>query len=452
MQQGGMQMKGEMTVVFSLVFMLMISFSGAILESASLQTLKNEKREDMSLAMDSVFAEYQKELFEHYDIFTLDASYETGTLSEDAVGSRLNFYSGMRAEQEIIRMELLTDFKGQAFYEQAVRYGGSQYGADVLEAALELKELWKEKEETLREDSEQETEAIFEKAEAVLPSEENALSEVIRLNRRSLAEKVLPEGQTLSARNLSLSELPSHRTLKKGRGEFQEQVLGSDAVSDLLFEVYLEKHFGTAVSPGKDTALAYEMEYLFNGAASDAENLEAIVRKILWIRFACNFAYLQTDAERKEKAALWAAGISTLLLVPEGEEVVRQAILLAWAYGESVQDLRRLMAGRKVPFWKTSEDWQTGIMDLIRIGQAQTVQAGDGEGFSYMDYLRCLYLLEEKEKIRMRALDLIEQNLRGNEGTSFLCMDACINKMEVQTKCHFRRGISWCFRSYYEYM
>lgn len=445
-------MKGEITVFFSLVFILLISFSGALLESASLQTLKNERREDMSLAMDSVFAEYQKELFEKYDLFSLDASYESGTFSEEAVGDRLNKYGQMQAEQSVVRMQLLTDYHGQAFYEQAVRYAEDHYGADLFQKALQLSDLWKEKEGSLTEDPEKKMDSVFGEVEGILPGEDNALTEMVRLRRQRLPAKVLPAGTELSDRRVNVPELVSRRTLNKGRGEFKAQVLGSDSISDMLFETYLEEHFGNAASPAGDTALSYEMEYLLHGSSSDTENLDAVLKKLLWIRLACNYGYLQTDAERKEQASLWAAGISVLILMPESEELICQALLLAWAYGESIQDLRCLLAGKKVPFWKQGSQWQTKITDLLLMGYRHTLPEEEGEGFSYTDYLKCLYLLEKKEDVRMRALDLIEMNLRKQEETGFFRADACINKLEMETACRFRRGIVWHFHSYYEYV
>ena len=63
--------KGEITAFLSLVFLLILSFLGAMVESASIQVLKNYKRADTILAVESVFAEYQKQLLEEYDLFCI---------------------------------------------------------------------------------------------------------------------------------------------------------------------------------------------------------------------------------------------------------------------------------------------------------------------------------------------------------------------------------------------
>ena len=74
----GRMCRGEVTAFLSLIFILLVAFIGGIMESASIQLAKNYRRADTDRAMESVFAEYQKELQEEYDIFALDGSYETG--------------------------------------------------------------------------------------------------------------------------------------------------------------------------------------------------------------------------------------------------------------------------------------------------------------------------------------------------------------------------------------
>ena len=113
--------RGELTVFLSLVFLLLLSFVGAILESASLQVAKNEKRADAGRAIESVFAEYQRELFEGYGIFALDGSYETEEFSESNILNRLSYYGAENIDTEIQAVRYLTDKNGKAFYEQAVQ-------------------------------------------------------------------------------------------------------------------------------------------------------------------------------------------------------------------------------------------------------------------------------------------------------------------------------------------
>lgn len=61
--------RGEVTVYLTLTFILLVSLVLALTESASIQMAKNYRRADMNRAVECVFAEYQKELLEHYDVF-----------------------------------------------------------------------------------------------------------------------------------------------------------------------------------------------------------------------------------------------------------------------------------------------------------------------------------------------------------------------------------------------
>ena len=67
----GNALQGEMTAFLALVFILLIAFAGSLMESASIQSAKNHRRADMDRAMESVFAEYQKDLLEEYELFAL---------------------------------------------------------------------------------------------------------------------------------------------------------------------------------------------------------------------------------------------------------------------------------------------------------------------------------------------------------------------------------------------
>ena len=52
--------RAEVTAFLSLTFILLVTFIGGIMESASIQMAKNYRRADVNRAMESVFAEYQK--------------------------------------------------------------------------------------------------------------------------------------------------------------------------------------------------------------------------------------------------------------------------------------------------------------------------------------------------------------------------------------------------------
>ena len=100
-----------MTAFLALIFILLISFAGSLLESASIQSAKNYRRADVNRALESVFAEYRalRELLEEYDLFALEGSYESGSWGEEKVTGRLAFYGAGSMEHDITRLEILTD-------------------------------------------------------------------------------------------------------------------------------------------------------------------------------------------------------------------------------------------------------------------------------------------------------------------------------------------------------
>ena len=99
--------RGEITAFISLVFVLLIGLIGAVIESASVQTAKNYRRADMDRALQSVFAEYHRELLTEYDIFGIEAGYETGKFSFENIVNRLEFYEAAGMTQEAEKIQLI---------------------------------------------------------------------------------------------------------------------------------------------------------------------------------------------------------------------------------------------------------------------------------------------------------------------------------------------------------
>ena len=56
-------------------------------------------------------------------------------------------------------------------------------------------------------------------------------------------------------------------------------------------------------------------------------------------------------------------------------------ILTLWAFGEAVLDVKTLLAGGRVSFWKTDATWKTGLSGLLdQSFLGETAESGqDGE-------------------------------------------------------------------------
>ena len=66
--------RGEVTAFLALIFVLLVGFTGSMMESASLQSAKSYRRADMNCDMESVFEEYQRDIQEESASHSLRSS------------------------------------------------------------------------------------------------------------------------------------------------------------------------------------------------------------------------------------------------------------------------------------------------------------------------------------------------------------------------------------------
>ena len=454
-------LNGEVTVYLTLTFVLFVSLILALVESASVQMAKNYRRADMNRALECVFAEYQKELLENYDVFAIECGYETGTYTEQNILDRLSYYDA-DMENEIERIQLFTDNSGELFRDQVGKYMKHKYGIAWADKYLGNVSLWKNQEEKADEFTEEEEKQndqlkdLLGEQEAELPEEENPMQHVAELKRSPILELVLPKDKTISEKQISLQEMPEKRENHTGYGAFSDVEPEDGTLTSVLLGEYVIDHFTDFTDGPKGGELDYELEYILEGHASDRENLETVASKLLMVRFVPDYAYIQTDPEKKAEAEAAALTLCTVIGLPELAEGAAQGILLAWAYGEAIMDIRMLISGGKVPLVKNAEDWKLSLSGLMQLGSAgENVAADSGKdmesGLAYREYLRMLLFLKSQDEVGMRTLDMVEQNLKIRYGQTFFRADACISRVEFHSTCNLRRGIMYDFPTYFGY-
>lgn len=397
----------------------------------------------------------------------------------------------------ITRIQLLTDQGASAFYEQVTAYMENKYGLDKVKKLVGQTDTWKAREEALQNyerdgaKTEQELQELLSQKEE-FPEEENPLSHVAKLKSMPLVDLIMPKGRVMSKKSITLSEMVSHRKRNQGYGDFSDVAGSGSTISKLLFGEYVLEHFKMASdslqsgngnynsgdSVGGDFvrgdsanedfcngnlgdmagagSLDYELEYILEGHASDRENLETVASKLLMVRFVPDYAYIQTDPEKKAEAEAAALTLCTVIGLPELAEGAAQGILLAWAYGEAIMDIRTLISGGKVPLVKNAEDWKLSLSGLMQLGSVgENVAADSGKdmesGLAYREYLRMLLFLKSQDEVGMRTLDMVEQNLKIRYGQTFFRADACISRVEFHSTCNLRRGIMYDFPTYFGY-
>ena len=179
--------------------------------------------------------------------------------------------------------------------------------------------------------------------------------------------------------------------------------------------------------------LRYQTEYILCGKGSDRENLEGTAARLLLIREASNCAYLFTDEERMGRVHLVAAAAALLLLNPELEEPAANALALAWSYLESIQDVRTLMTGGRVPVQKTSASWQTALHELLTPMTAIR-DRDSGEGLGYDGYLQGLLLLTGSTVKTQRTMDVMEMDIRRITGNDGFRLDLCLDTFRMRAE------------------
>ena len=302
-------------------------------------------------------------------------------------------------------------------------------------------------------DISQELDSKLQEGESELPSENNPLENISNIKKSNLLQIVVSNPEQLSQKQISLGGLPSHRNLQKGIGRFPTKSDAQGKISSLFFCQYLLEHFGNAVDQKKENTLSYEMEYILEGKESDQQNLEAVVKKLLLMRSGANYLYLLTDAGKQAEAETLAVSLSTAIALPVLTGLVKQAILVAWAFGEAVMDIRALLDGKRVALIKTHDTWQLQLSGLLKLGTAEDQKEGmDAEGvLRYKEYLMFLFFLKSEQVCTMRALDLIEMEMKKKPGEETFQVDHCVTKLQVKSKCKIRRGVNYQFSTYFGY-
>ena len=172
-----------------------------------------------------------------------------------------------------------------------------------------------------------------------------------------------------------------------------------------------------------------------------------------FIRMAMNYIYLLGDSAKRGEATALAAVIAAALLIPEGTEVIEQLILVAWAAGESIVDIRTLLGGKRAALMKSADTWQVSLASLLTLGSGADGLSGEDAagGISYEDYLRIFLFFGNTDEVTMRTVDRVEENLASEHGLSVLRADQCVTKMELLNTSQTAGGITYTFPLYFGY-
>ena len=433
--------RGSITLFLALILSLLLSLVCTSIESVRMASARTQILNSMDIGLYSVFGQYDRKLLEEYDLFALDGSMGGGQLNLAKICDNLESYMKPVLKQNSQKLELhqsgftgyrlLTDECGEVFYQQIVQYmqetlgsqgvqlllnkmsdrerkteeadlkakqaetGGSidRYDSEMNQASQKSRQAAQEAENRQQQEGQISTQPA-----PTQPQADNPISIIKRIMKMGILELVLPPGREISTRTVSKDTMVSGRQLQQGMEMPDGVTADSSYTSGVLFQQYLMNHLGNYTDPSKES-LAYQMEYVFGGRDNDIDNLKSVASKLLFIREGVNFACLMADNVKRTEAQALAAAIASGFLVPPAAVVIESALLLCWAFAESVLDVRELFAGGKIPLVKTSADWQISLSNLSSLMEGlDSMRKNNEHGLSYEDYLQVLILPVSKER------------------------------------------------------
>ena len=467
-----LQTKGYLTVYLSLSITIILSLVLALYEGARIGAVKMKTECVADISMNSVLAEYSRQLYEQYGLLMVDTSYGTGShsivnteehlrnyvqknleLSLQGKALGRNTMLGMYCKDaKITGSSFATDNDGAVLNRQILAYMGADVMGslvtDVEENVRSLKESGfdtTDVDELARENQEQidavELPTIIneegEEEQISLGNPADTVNSQRGIGALSLA---ISDKSRISDASVNLSDYASHREKNKGTGldDGLDMSLGKKA---LIEQYYYEKcgYFGAEMDK---SLLKYQMEYLAYGESSDYANLEHVAKTLLFWRQASNMLYLFNCRPKVDAADLMASLLTAVMMVPELKELVKYSILFAWTFAESVSDLRILFSGGRVPLMKSDDTWRLGLEAMFSFRDSD---GGDcGEGLYYRDYLRMIVFMTDFDKKTQRLMDIMEMDIRKTAGNAYFRMDHCLDcfraEIEIGTSYGYGRS------------
>lgn len=455
---------GYLTVYVALTLTVMLSLCLTLIEGVRRHTVAFEAECVMDIGMDSVLAEYHRVLLQRYGLFMVDTSYGTDYPSYYNTEEHLAEYLsrnlccgdwgllsflyrdllGMELEDvQVLKVSLATDDNGRVFQQRAAECMRNRLGLEAVEKLLEWMEIV-DGYGLMEGDVEGQLERVsgelqqYQGMEKQIGEEEwirieitDPTEAVRRMRSEGILKWVVEDSSKLSGASVDTAQYISGRTARDevNHGSYsQQEELG--LVDNVFLLEYFLDYAGRYQAPLEGSLLQYQVEYLLWGQGSDRDNLRLTADLLCAVREAANVIYLLGCETKRAEAEAVAAVLSSAIALPELKPVFETALILAWAYLESLYDVKLLLAGGRVELLKTDESWHYSL-DSIWSAPSQ-IQETEGGGLSYEDYLRILLYLQPPDTLTLRFMDLVEMDIRKTSGNSCFRMDGCIDGLEAE--------------------
>ena len=407
--------KGSIAVLLCLVLASSLLAIGILTEAALGKAARAYGNSVLDLAGRSVLSEYDQQLYQRYGLFGFQLSNQmieqrVQMYASEAFGRApglINLFAfstgGINCDTSSCRLtdfdafveQILASMKGQAIYD----------GIKVLGALEEGDPLVREGEGRL------------------IPAEEETTREVRERTLRNQTVLAALPSNRLIAETIPIFHIPKIPEL---------QQITKLAYRDMVINYYIVTKFYQQMDQPQwnNTFFQNEIEYILCGHLSDSENLSGVKTYLIALRTAMNLIHIYQDPEKRQEVELVAA-----LLTPGPTSAISQSIIAgAWSMAEAFVDIRQLMEGNRVPFYKSGDDWNLSLDQVVsKIGE-QKLSEDDipldsmtkkaSKGLSYEDYLFLFLCFQDRETKLLRMMDLIQVNIQGSSNREF-AMEQC---------------------------
>lgn len=429
--------KASITIFFAMLLVIISSFLFALLEAARIPGLHTKADVVSDTAIEAVFAEYQKEVYENYGLLLLDGAYGSGDFQIAKVEQRLeemntknlygtkgqtrDLYPMKVSECRIEKYQLATDDGGAAFRHLAATAAKREAGEDIIEDFREkiqqkeslekengtveeyLAEAERAKEEAL--EQQQEENEYNNSAVNIQQDVKNPIELVKEWKTKGILSMVVQDEAALSKKAITIENSLEKRERQKGNLSVDKST-----ADEIWFLKYLENHMGNYNNLKENRALDYELEYILEGKSTDMENLEGTVKSLIGIREIGNLAYLAKDAQKQVEAEELAVTLMGWTLNPLAISMTKWGILGAWAYVESILDVRALLEGRQIAWIKNPQEWTSDLKGIEETIDGFAMAKNCENGWNYTKYLEFLLVLKDNKDVNYRSMDIIEVN------------------------------------------
>lgn len=450
------KLSGQITVFLSMTLLMLLSLVFTLLESARSEGLRLRVQMAANSSIESVFAQYDRLLWDNYGLlFFMDRYGDAAELKEVAQkyakknsGSDWFEFSVKGVDTE--KYVSATDDGGRVFERSVCDYmkkaglagvaaklvkdmteASEIVGTDaaeefdlsgISEKAKEIDERISEAENDLQEREDSSVETL---TPEMNESEEREKYEQLRttygdIKKKGLLMAVCDDVETLSENVFEAGEFPS--SLSSSEKSKNSGIVSEDGLHEgALLNEYCLDHFDSYTDGDREFM---ELEYLICGKDSALANMSSAVKRLIALRFGLNFVYLLKDEEKDAEAEMIALIIAGWTCIEGIIKGVKLLVQMIWALTESVDDVRSLLAGERVP--------------LLKDSGKLTLSQGSG-GWNYKQYLRLLLYLTGREKVCYRAMDVIQTKIRQSEPAFTMknCIYAARISLEAEASAMF---------------